>query len=103
MSREVMTAELHCAHCGQETLHTLVYAGRLLVSTTCQICHTQVKHEPGDLRIQYVKDLENRIVTKPRRLWTRFWRSPVAVFWSFPRKAVEQPRKIWNEVKELFK
>ncbi len=103
MSAEIMSAELHCAHCDQETLHTLVYAGRLLVSSTCETCQTQVRHEPADLRIHYVRDLEHRIVTKPFRLWRRFWKSPRAVFWGFPKQAVGQPRKFWNEVKELFK
>lgn len=98
-----MYAELHCANCDQETLHALVYAGRLIVSTTCQTCYLQVKHEPGDLRIHYIKDLENRIVTKPGRLWKRFWKAPIGSLWTMPRKTMQQPRKIWHEIKALFK
>lgn len=103
MTNEIITAELHCAHCDQETLHNLVYAGRLLVSSTCQSCQMQVKHEPGDLRIHYIKDLEHRIVTKPRRLWRRFWRAPILLIWTLPKKVMEQPAKLWNEIKTLFK
>ena len=103
MTDEVMFAELHCAQCDQETLHALVYAGRLLVSATCQKCSMQVKHEPGDLRLQYIKDLEHRIATKPARLWRRFWRAPITLVWSLPRKVMQQPNKIWNEVKALFR
>lgn len=103
MNNEVMSAELHCAQCDQETLHTLVYAGRLLVSSTCQVCQMQVKHEPGDLRVHYIKDLEHRIVTKPGRLWRRFWAAPLALLWTLPKKIMQQPRKLWNEVKTLWK
>ena len=39
LSKEVLEAELNCAHCHKETLHELVYAGRLLVSTTCSVCN----------------------------------------------------------------
>lgn len=103
MTDEVMYAELHCSHCDQETLHALVYAGRLIVSSTCQTCHTQVKHEPGDLRLHYIKDLENRIATKPGRLWRRFWKSPAGVMWSTPKKVMQQPKKFWREIKSLFR
>ena len=103
MKDEVMFAELHCAQCGQETLHQLVYAGRLLVSTTCQKCSMQVKHDSGDLRLHYIKDLEHRIVTKPARLWRRFWRAPASLIWNMPGKVLHQPSKIWREIKVLFK
>lgn len=103
MSNDELATELHCPHCNRETVHTLVYAGRLLVSTTCQECHTQVKHQPGDLRLAYLKDLEHRISTKPARLWRGFWRSPFSSMWSFPRKFMRQPRKFLNELKKLFK
>lgn len=103
MSDEVMYAELHCASCDRETIHALVYAGRLIVSSTCQTCNTQVKHDAGDLRLHYLKDLENRIATKPARLWRRFWRSPAGVIWSTPKKVLQQPKKFWREIKSLFK
>lgn len=103
MNNEVISAELHCAHCDMETLHTVVYAGRLLVSTTCQNCQTQVKHQPGDLRVAYIKDLEHRISTKPGRLWRKFWKSPFSLMWNFPRKSLQQPGKILSEIKKLFK
>jgi hypothetical protein len=103
MTDEAMTAELHCAQCDKETLHTIVYAGRLLVSSTCQICGMQVKHESNDLRFHYVKDLEHRLITKPRRLWRRFWRTPVTLTITLPKKVMQQPAKLWNEIKTLFR
>lgn len=103
MNHEEISAELHCSHCGLETLHTLIYAGRLLVSTTCQNCQRQVKHDPGDLRVAYIKDLEHRISTKPGRLWKRFWSAPLSIMWNFPRKSMQQPGKIFGEIKKLFK
>ena len=95
-------AELHCAHCDAETIHELVYVGRLLASSTCTVCKTQVRHESDDLRIEYIKDLENRIKTKPFRLWRRFWRSPTDTVRTFPSKSMSQPKKFWSEIKNLF-
>lgn len=102
MNNEELTAELHCSNCDHETIHTLVYAGRLLVSTTCQVCNSQVKHEAIDLRLHYLKDLEHRIATKPRRLLRRFWRSPFSSAISLPKKFMSQPRKIWSEIKSIL-
>ena len=59
-------------------------------------------HEPDDLRIAYVKDLEHRIMTKPFRLWRRFRKNPTKTFTEFPGKAISQPRKILREIKNLF-
>jgi len=93
---------LECAHCNAETLHTLVYVGRLLASTTCNVCKTKVSHQADDLRVAYVKDLEHRIKTKPFRLWRRFWRNPTKTVTEFPGKALKQPGKFWSEFKKLF-
>lgn len=101
MNNEIIEATLDCAQCQQERIHELRYAGRLLVSTTCTVCKTKVKHEPNDLRIHYAKDLQHRIATKPWRLWKRFWRAPRAVFWSFPKKTISQPFKIWREFRNI--
>ena len=94
---------MECAHCKTETLHTLVYVGRLLASTTCTVCKTKVSHESDDLRIAYVKDLEHRIKTKPFRLWRRFKQNPTQTMAEFPGKALKQPRKFWSEFLQLFK
>ena len=94
---------MECAHCKTETLHTLVYVGRLLASTTCTVCKTKVSHESVDLRIAYVKDLEHRIKTKPFRLWRRFKQNPTQTMAEFPGKALKQPRKFWSEFLQLFK
>ena len=102
MKPESITATLECTHCKTETLHELVYVGRLLASTTCTVCKTKVEHEADDLRVAYVKDLEHRIKTKPFRLWRRFWRNPTQTVTQFPGKALKQPRKFWAEIKNLF-
>ena len=102
MKHETINATLECAHCKAETLHELAYAGRLLASTTCTVCRTQVSHDADSLRIAYVKDLEHRIKTKPFRMWRRFWRNPTKTVTEFPGKAMGQPRKFWQEFKNLF-
>lgn len=103
MSKEVLEAELNCAHCRRETLHELVYAGRLLVSTTCSICSSRVEHESNDLWDNYLKDLPHRIATKPLRLWRRFWRSPKNLVWNLPKSTFTKPFKMLKEYRNLKK
>ncbi len=92
MSRETLEAELNCAHCHQETLHELVYAGRLLVSTTCSVCNTRVEHETNDLWDIYLKDL-----------WRSFRRSPSKSFWALPKATFGKPFKMIKEYRNLKK
>jgi len=63
LKHETINASLECTKCKTETMHELVYAGRLLASTTCTVCKTKIMHESDDLRVAYVKDLEHRIKT----------------------------------------
>ena len=103
MSKEILEAELNCAHCHQETLHELVYAGRLLVSTTCSVCNTRVEHETNDLWDIYLKDLPHRIATKPIRMWRSFRRSPSKSFWALPKATFGKPFKMIKEYRNLKK
>jgi hypothetical protein len=102
LSKEVLEAELNCAHCRKETVHELVYAGRLLVSTTCSICNTRVEHESNDLWDNYLKDLPHRIATKPVRLWRRFLRAPSSM-WNLPKQTFGKPLKMLREYRNLKK
>ena len=103
MNKEVLEAELNCVHCRVETLHTLVYAGRLLVSTTCSVCNTHVEHESNDLWDNYIKDLPHRIATKPLGLWKRFWRTPKTLLWNLPKATFGKPLKMIREYRNLKK
>jgi hypothetical protein len=103
LSKEVLEAELNCAHCHEETLHELVYAGRLLVSTTCSVCNSRVEHESNDLWDNYLKDLPHRIATKPYRLWKRFWRTPKTLVWTLPKATFGKPFKMLREYRNLKK
>ena len=103
MSNEVLNAELNCAHCRKETVHELIYAGRLLVSTTCSVCNTRVEHESNDLWDNYLKDLPHRIATKPYRLWKRFWRTPKTLVWTLPKQTFSKPFKMFREYRNLKK
>jgi len=103
LSKEIIETSLECPHCGEETVHELVYVGRILASTTCMKCHAQVKHEADDLRIAYGRDLAHRIATKPFRLFRRFRRAPVTTALETPRKAMSMPRKIWEEIRTLLR
>lgn len=103
MSKEILEAELNCSHCKKEVLHELVYAGRLLVSTTCTVCYTRVEHESNDLWDHYLKDLPHRIATKPVRLWRSFLRAPSAMIWNLPKSTFGKPFKMIKEYRNLKK
>jgi hypothetical protein len=103
LSKEVLEAELICARCQKVTIHALVYAGRLLVSTTCSVCSTRVEHESNDLWDNYLQDLSHRIATKPIRLWRRFLRAPSTLIWNLPKQTFAKPFKMLREYRNLKK
>lgn len=90
-------AELTCSACGRPAPHELSYAGRLLQSTTCRSCGHVVRHEQRDLYRAYLHDLEQRMVSKPRRMLNRAQREPVEFFTTLPSKILRQPRKFLEE------
>ena len=90
-------AQLHCEVCDQDTLHELHYAGRLLESTRCTRCGTHLELSHRALLPAYAHDLEQRIVSKPRRMLRRARRDPVGYALSLPRAVLRQPAKFVKE------
>ena len=80
---------MECAHCNAETLHTLVYVGRLLASTTCNVCKTKVSHQADDLRVAYVKELKlfGQVLEPAETI--NYERESTSTFWS-SRSGIEK-------------
>lgn len=92
---------LACGICMRETEHEVHYAGRILAHAKCTACGTVFRQTPGELRKNYVKDLEHRVATKPWRLVARILRDPGYLFTGLPKALRRQPRKFLDEAKEL--
>lgn len=90
-------AELTCETCQRSTTHELHYAGRLLESTRCSVCGTHLEISHRALLPAYVMDLEQRVVSKPRRMWQRAVRDPLAYARSLPAAIARQPAKFLRE------
>lgn len=96
-------AHLTCSECGRVAEHELRYAGRLLHSTRCTECGHVVRHEQRDLYSAYLRDLEQRLVTKPRRLARKAAREPRTFVTGLPRAVLRQPVKLVGELWTLLR
>jgi hypothetical protein len=91
-------ADLGCETCGEVTDHELRYAGRLLEWTRCTVCDTQVEVTPVVMLSTYARDLEQRVASKPGRMWRRWRRDPVGYTKSLPAAIARQPVKLAREM-----
>jgi hypothetical protein len=101
-----MTAEhavLTCSSCGVESDHELRYTGRLLHSTRCTGCGHVVRHEQRELYTAYLRDLEQRLASKPMRLIRAASREPRRFIVDLPKAVLRQPGKIAAEVWTLWR
>jgi hypothetical protein len=96
-------AVLHCEACDRDTEHDLHYAGRLLESTRCTRCGRVIELSPRSLLPAYAHDLEQRIVSKPRRMLRRARRDPVGYALLLPRAVLRQPAKFVREFWSLVR
>jgi hypothetical protein len=90
-------ADLACETCGEIREHELHYAGRLLESTRCTVCGTEVEVTPRAMVPAYLRDLEQRVASKPRRMMRRAARDPVGFATSLPGAILRQPVKFVRE------
>ncbi|HNM98277.1 MAG TPA: hypothetical protein PKK40_10060 [Marmoricola sp.] len=95
-------AELECETCESLTEHELHYAGRLLESVRCTRCGQHMELSPRALVPAYVHDLEQRVVSKPGRLWHRAMRDPAAFAKGLPRAILRQPVKFLREFRSVI-
>lgn len=96
-------ADLRCEVCERETDHELRYAGRLLESVTCTRCGTHSEVSARSLLPAYLHDLEQRVVSKPRRMWSRLARDPAGYSRGLPRAILRQPAKFAREFWSLVR
>ncbi len=100
---DVENAELRCESCGEVADHELRYAGRLLESTRCTNCGHHIELTQRSLVPAYLRDLEQRVSTKPRRMLRRAARDPLGYARELPRAVLRQPAKFLREFRELFR
>jgi len=100
---DIASAELTCASCARTVDHELHYSGRLLHSTRCTACDHLTEVEPRVLVPAYLLDLEQRVVSKPRRLLRQAVREPSTFLLGLPLAVVRQPVKIARELRSLFR
>ena len=100
---EVEHADLRCESCGEVADHELRYAGRLLESTRCANCGHHIVLTQRSLVPAYVRDLEQRMVSKPGRMLRRAARDPLGYARQLPAAVLRQPAKFWREFRELFR
>lgn len=101
MSHEV--AELYCETCDRDTEHELHYSGRLLESVRCTVCGRHLDVRTRDMLPAYLADLEQRLVSKPRRLARRAGRDPVGFLRQLPRAIARQPGKLLEELRSVLR
>jgi predicted Zn finger-like uncharacterized protein len=95
-------ADLQCEVCNRVTEHELHYAGRLLESVRCTSCGHRFEVTPRALVPAYLQDLEQRVVSKPRRMIRRTRQDPVGYLRGIPRAVLRQPGKLLGELRSLF-
>lgn len=91
-------AGFRCSACGQPAEHDLRYAGRLLESTRCHACGHVVELQPKALLPAYLQDLEQRVASKPARLFQRASHDRAAFLRSLPKALARQPGKLAREL-----
>ncbi len=99
----VELADLHCETCDQVTEHELHYSGRLLESTRCTVCGAHLDVPTRDMLPAYLADLEQRVVSKPRRMVHRVAKDPRGFLRQLPRAIVRQPAKFLAELRSVFR
>ncbi len=91
MSRdEHEQAVMSCATCRRETVHSISYAGRIIVNSRCTYCG------------KVTPFVGHSLPSKPERIAHRAFRHPLRVARSLPRDIARQPGKLMHEVKVAF-
>lgn len=96
-------SNLECEHCERVTEHELHYAGRLLESVRCTRCGHQMILSHRALLPAYLHDLEQRVASKPQRMYRRAAADPRRFWAALPGAIIRQPRKFVREFWSLVK
>ncbi|GAA3837124.1 MULTISPECIES: hypothetical protein [Amycolatopsis] len=95
----VRHAELTCSRCGTDTVHEVVYAGRLLAEVTCTACGRTYGR---DVRADYLADLRQRLVSKPKRMLRRLRKDPLRFASSLPKTVPAKPLELLSEIRVVW-
>ena len=90
---------LTCNNCGLEAVHELDYAGRILVRSVCTNCGYVTRRRDDDLWDAYLHDIEQRVASKPFRMWRRFRRHPLEYGLGLPASVLAKPLRICRELR----
>ena len=96
-------SDLACERCDLVTEHELHYAGRLLESVRCTRCGHRMMLSHQALLPAYLHDLEQRVVSKPQRMWRRAAQDPMRFLAGLPAAVVRQPPKFVRELWSLVR
>lgn len=88
---------LACPRCGGDQLHAVYYAGPLLLRTVCAKCGVQIGPNPETLYHEYLRSLEHRALTKPRRVFHYATAHPRDFAVHLPGSLVTKPFKLYDE------
>ena len=100
---DIEHADLRCESCGEVTEHELqVRRPAAGVDAVHQLRAPHRAH-PAPLVPAYVRDLEQRVVSKPRRMLRRASRDPLGFARQLPGAVLRQPAKFWPGVPALFR
>lgn len=95
MQDPLQRAVLTCSWCAADTVHEVRYLGRLLAGIRCTGCDLEIRDaDPG----RYLKDLQHRLATKPRRMLRRLIRNPGEFVRTQPSAIVTKPLKMAREM-----
>lgn len=97
--RSSVTVELQCVACFNDTLHTLAYAGRILLYVKCHRCGAVMRQRVVN---NYLVDLASRIRSKPNRVLRELRDTPRSLAFSLPFRTVVKPREITAEISGVF-
>lgn len=90
---------LTCDKCGLEAVHELEYAGRILVRSVCTNCGHETQPRGDDVWNMYIHDIEQRVASKPLRMWRRFRRHPLEYGLGLPASVLAKPLRMCRELR----
>lgn len=88
---------LTCERCRAERLHQVEYVGHLLLATHCAACGLEIRPRRPSIRREYTQQLEERILTKPRRMLEALKADPRGYVRHLPAAVLTKPCRLGGE------
>jgi hypothetical protein len=97
-----MEADLFCIHCEEEVPHKLIYINDRLSRIECEVCHRVVELSL-DIKREAMKELYERISTKPARITHEYKEDLSHFLVTFPLRVVSKPFRLLKEIHDTRK